>query len=164
MKKIARVSIIIGLIGTLFYVMLSNIVLQKDADASVDAFSLMTTSGEKTTLKLEGSIIVNFWATYCPPCEREMPAFEAAYPHLQGNGVELYVINVEEPTKLVNQFLSKFKLSFPVLLDRDGVMKDQYQIVALPTTLFIKDGEVVHVVKGEITEEQLLSNAQKIVD
>ncbi len=160
----AQVSIIAVLIGTLFYATLSIIIERKNGGVSVDAYSLMTTSGEKTTLKLEGSIIVNFWATYCPPCEREMPAFEASYPHLQGNGIELYVINVEEPTKLVNQFLSKFELSFPVLLDRDGVMKDQYQIIALPTTLFIKDGEVVHVVKGELTEEQLLSNVQKIVD
>ena len=86
-----------------------------------------------------------------------MPAFQAAYNTLQSQNIQLYAINVEEPTKLVNRYLTKFDLSFPVLLDRQGDLKESYEILTLPTTLFVKDGKVVHTAKGELTEQQLLT-------
>lgn len=135
-------------------------VTNETANAKSDSTTFTMTTGKQVTLPVEGSYILNFWATYCPPCEREMPAFEAAYATLKAQNIELFAINVEEPTKLVNRYLTKFELSFPILLDRNGELKQQYSIITLPTTLFIQDGKVVHTVKGELTEAQLLEYAK----
>ncbi|MEK4628950.1 redoxin domain-containing protein [Solibacillus sp. FSL R7-0682] len=160
MKRYIQI-VIISLIGVaICSVILSTVLKKKEAQAKRDTFALLNTENEKVTIDQQGSVILNFWATYCPPCEREMPALEAAYPSLQEKGIDLYAINVEEPTKLVNHYLSKFKLSFPILLDRDGDVKNHFHIMALPTTLYIKNGEIVHTVKGELTEEQLLHFAK----
>jgi thiol-disulfide isomerase/thioredoxin len=162
MKKFIQIAIISLVSIAICTAILSTVLKQNQAQAKHDTFTLLNTASEKMTIDQRGSIIINFWATYCPPCEREMPAVEAAYPSLQEKGIDLYAINVEEPTKLVNHYLSKFDLSFPILLDRDGEVKDHFHIMALPTTLFIKDGEVVQTVKGELTEEQLLHYATLI--
>ena len=63
---------------------------------------------------------------------------------------------------VVNQYLQTFKPSFPVLLDRDGLVSRSYEVLTLPTTVFIKSGKIVQTVKGELTEEQLLQYAQMI--
>ena len=161
MKKLTRIAIVALLVLAVGYTIFSN-VTKDGASAESEIFTLTSTTGEQRTLPEKGSYILNFWATYCPPCEREMPAFQAAYPKLVAQGIELYAVNVEEPTKLVNRYLTKFDVRFPVLLDREGTLKDHYEILTLPTTLFIQDGKVVHTAKGELTEAQIEELAQKI--
>ncbi|MBD8035890.1 MULTISPECIES: redoxin domain-containing protein [Solibacillus] len=156
MKKATQLALVIVLIIGLSYAILSN-VTSGHAEAKIDHIELLTPTGQQVTIPSEGSYILNFWATYCPPCEREMPAFEAAYATLQAQNIELFAVNVEEPTKLVNRYLAQFNLSFPILLDRNGELKEVYEILTLPTTLFVKDGKVVHTVKGELSEQELLT-------
>lgn len=162
MKKWLQLSLSAVLIVALSYAIISNMPKQK-ADAKGEEFVLQTTSGEQFAIPEEGTYILNFWATYCPPCEREMPAFKAAYETLQSHDVELYAVNVEEPTRLVNQYLAKFDLPFPIILDRQGQLKESLEILTLPTTLFIQDGKVLHTVKGELTEQELLTLTQKFL-
>lgn len=163
MKRRRQLVLVLLLIFTISYTVFTTIA-SNQANATTKSIQLATTSGEQMTLPTKGSYILNFWATYCPPCEREMPAFEAAYETLQAQNIELYAINVEEPTRLVNQYLTKFDLSFPILLDRDGKLKENYKILTLPTTLFIQDGNVVHTVKGELTKQQVLEFAEKFLN
>lgn len=160
MKQRRHLVLVLLLVFTIGYTVFTT-VSTNQANATIKSIQLATTSGEQVTLPTKGRYIINFWATYCPPCEREMPAFEAAYETLQAQNIELYAINVEEPTRLVNQYLTKFDLSFPILLDRDGKLKENYEILTLPTTLFIQDGNVIHTVKGELTEQQLLEFSDK---
>lgn len=162
MKKWIQLLLFSVLIVALSYAIISNASKQK-AEAKSEDIVFQTSSGEQLALPNEGSYIVNFWATYCPPCEREMPSFKAAYEILQSHNIELYAVNVEEPTRLVNQYLTKFDLPFPILLDRQGQLKESYEILTLPTTLFLQDGKVVHTVKGELTEQELLTLTQKFL-
>ena len=162
MKKGAQLTLVIVLIITLSYAIVSN-VTSSHAETKIDHIELLTTTGQQVTIPSEGSYILNFWATYCPPCEREMPAFEAAYATLQAQNIELYAVNVEEPTKLVNRYLAQFNLSFSILLDRNGELKEAYEILTLPTTLFVKDGKVVYTAKGELPEQQLLTLTQNFL-
>ena len=162
MKKWIQLSLFAVLIIALSYAIISNMSKQK-AQAKTEEILLQTTSGEQVAIPEEGSYILNFWATYCPPCEREMPAFKAAYETLQSQNIELYAVNVEEPTRLVNQYLAKFDLPFPILLDRQGQLKESHEILTLPTTLFLQDEKVVHTVKGELTEQELLTLTQKFL-
>ena len=162
MKKGTQLTLVIILIIALSYAIVSN-VTSSHAEAKIDHIELLTTTGQQVTIPSEGSYILNFWATYCPPCEREMPAFEAAYATLQAQNIELYAVNVEEPTKLVNRYLAQYNLTFPILLDRNGDLKEAYEILTLPTTLFVKDGKVVYTAKGELSEQQLLTLTQNFL-
>ncbi|MER2116272.1 MAG: redoxin domain-containing protein [Solibacillus isronensis] len=162
MKKWIQLSLVAVLIVALSYAIISNTSKQQAA-AKTEEIVLQSTSGKQFAIPEKGSYILNFWATYCPPCEREMPAFKAAYETLQSHNIELYAVNVEEPTRLVNHYLAKFDLPFPILLDRQGQLKENYEILTLPTTLFLQDGKVVHTVKGELTEQELLTLTQKFL-
>ena len=150
MKRSLQITVILVLGLAAVYAIFSNSANDK---ASAEDVSLQNLAGEVQTIK-KGNVILNFWATYCPPCEREMPELNAAY-HDLFDSVQLYAINVEEPTRIVNQYIKNKEVDFPVLLDRTGELKDAYKITTLPTTLFIKNGEVVHTVKGEITEDEI---------
>lgn len=108
-------------------------------------------------------VIIHFWATYCPPCKKEMPYLEKAYQKYKGQGVELVAVNVAEPTLLVNQFVSRKKLTFPILLDREGIIAEQYQVHNLPITFFINSkGKIIEKVSGELTQEKIEAGFESI--
>lgn len=108
-------------------------------------------------------VLINFWGTYCPPCEKEMPYLESAYQDYKDQGIEVLAINVEEPTRIVNQFVSEKKLSFPILLDRDGEVLDLYHVQNLPITFLVnQDGVIEKKVFGEMTEDDIRGYLEQI--
>lgn len=108
-------------------------------------------------------VVINFWATYCPPCKKEMPYLENAYQKYKDQGIGILAVNASEPTILVNQYISQKKLTFPILLDRDGLILEHYQVQNLPITFFLNSkGEVVKKVSGELTKETLEEGLQVI--
>jgi len=89
-------------------------------------------------------VLVNFWATWCKPCEDEMPAMERLYQTLSGSGFELIAISVDDDRALVESFASRLGLSFPILLDPDHEAAKAYQTYRFPESLLIgRDGVVV---------------------
>lgn len=95
-------------------------------------------------------IVVNFWATWCVPCVKEMPSFEKLYRRFRSQGLTLLAISLDkgDPSK-VQEFVDKHKLSFPVLLDSDGVAEKLYPSFTIPFTYVIdKQGRVVARVDG----------------
>ncbi len=116
-------------------------------------FTLDTLSGEKVTLSgLRGKIVViNLWATWCPPCRAEMPALENAYKQYKDSGVVVLGLNVtnQDSEGNVPRFVEQFELTFPILLDRDGSVSALYQLSALPTTYIVdREGMIRTVVVG----------------
>ncbi|VAW76213.1 Thiol:disulfide oxidoreductase related to ResA [hydrothermal vent metagenome] len=94
-------------------------------------------------------VIINFWATWCPPCRYEMPAMERAWKKLKGKGVMLLAINVGEDENTLFEFMAKYPMSFPVLMDRKGEVIKQYKVTGLPTTYIIdQKGVVIHRAMG----------------
>ena len=94
-------------------------------------------------------VLLNFWATWCPPCQREMPSLERLRTRMAGRPLEIVAISSAETPAEVNTYLSKMKLGFPVLLDTDGSNTRRWKVFALPTT-FVLDagGRVRHVLTG----------------
>ncbi len=103
------------------------------------AFTLGALDGTMVSLNdLRGRVVlVNFWATWCVPCRSEMPAIEAAYQEHASQDFSVLAINVGEDAGTVKPFVDEFHLTFPILLDPDQTVVQQYQIQALPTSLFI---------------------------
>ena len=89
-------------------------------------------------------IILNFWATWCPPCRAEMPSMERLYRKLKAEGLEIVAIDLREGANLVEPFVKEYSLTFPVLLDRDGRVGAKYGVRSIPTTYVIgRDGTVI---------------------
>jgi peroxiredoxin len=95
-------------------------------------------------------IVVNFWATWCVPCVKEMPSFENLYRRYRSQGLTLLAVSLDkgDSTK-VQEFADKHKLSFPILLDTKGVAEKLYPSFSIPFTYVIdKQGRVVARVDG----------------
>jgi len=81
--------------------------------------------------------IVNFWATWCPPCRREMPSMQRAWQRLREEGIDLVAVNVGEDEDTVFAFMGEYPMDFPVLLDPAGTVVEQWPVKALPTTFVV---------------------------
>ena len=95
-------------------------------------------------------IIINFWATWCTPCVKEMPSFENLYRRFRSKGLTILAVSLDKnsPSK-VQEFVDKHKLSFPVLLDTDGGAEKLYPSFTIPFTYVVdKQGRVVARVDG----------------
>jgi peroxiredoxin len=82
-------------------------------------------------------VIVNFWATWCPPCREEMPSMQRAWERLQPEGVALLAVNVGEDADTVFQFTGSYPVEFPILFDHDGAVSAAWPMRGLPTTFVV---------------------------
>jgi peroxiredoxin len=117
-------------------------------------FTLSDLNGRNYTLsQLRGKVvIVNFWATWCPPCRAEMPSMEKLYRELADQGLVMLAVNIEKDgRRTVPQFLASSPHSFPVLLDEQEVVQKRYGVYKFPESFIIrKDGVVDDKVIGAI--------------
>mgnify|MGYP000327172381 CR=1 FL=1 len=122
--------------------------------------------GKKVSLKdFRGSFVfLNFWATWCVPCIKEMPELNKAHASFKENDVEIIAINFAETRSKVDKFVSKHPINFPVLLDKYGNFSQDYRVRNLPVTYFISpDGIIMDTVFGGITQ-QLIKKKLKQLD
>lgn len=96
--------------------------------------------------------IVNFWATWCPPCVEEIPSLNRLKDKMKNKPFRLISINYLESEKLVGDFLKRVNVKFPVLLDRDGSVSARWNVIAFPSTFVIgPDGEIHYGINAAIT-------------
>ncbi len=95
-------------------------------------------------------VIINFWATWCPPCRAEMPAMQRAWEQLQDDGVMLIAINVGESEDEITPFLEQVPVDFPLPMDTDMSVSQQWPMKGLPTTFVVDPaGRIVYRAQGE---------------
>ena len=132
-------------------------------------FTLDALRGEKVTLShLRGKIVVvNFWATWCLPCRKETPALEEAYEQYKDSGMVILGVNLTDQDSVseVESFVQEFKLTYPILLDRDGSISNLYQIEGLPMTFFINREGIIRtvVVGGPMSETFIRSKIETLL-
>ncbi|WML44481.1 TlpA disulfide reductase family protein [Neobacillus sp. PS3-40] len=129
--------------------------------AKAPDFELKTLSGEKVKLSsLKGKkVMLNFWATWCPPCKAEMPEMEQFYK--QGNkDVVILAVNID-PQLDVKGFADKNGITFPILLDEDDSVNGMYQILSIPTTYFIDRNGII---QNKYTGSMKLDMMKKFTD
>lgn len=124
-------------------------------------FTLQTLDGETIRLSdLRGRpVLINFWASWCGPCRREMPELIRVYEAHRAEGFVILALNDTSLDSLsaVKAFVEEFQLPFPVLLDETGaVSTDLYQLRGLPTSVFInREGFIVRIYLGAMTGAQI---------
>jgi cytochrome c biogenesis protein CcmG/thiol:disulfide interchange protein DsbE len=130
-------------------------------------FSLETREGGTISLSdLRGqAVLVNFWATWCPPCRAEMPAIQRVYEDYRDQGFTVLAVDVGEGDAQVAAFVDEQGLTFPILLDRDGGVSKRYQVRAMPSTFFIDRSGVVREVTlgGPMTEAFIQSQVTELL-
>jgi peroxiredoxin len=82
-------------------------------------------------------VLLNFWASWCPPCVQELPSMQRLYEKLQGQAFEILAADISESPDTVRQFLARFNLTFPVLLDPTGQTTAAWKVYVFPSTYII---------------------------
>lgn len=120
--------------------------------APAPALQLQDTQGN--THKLSGYrgqvVLLNFWATWCPPCVKEMPSLQRLWQLVHQEDIEVLAVNIGEPTEVVAEFLQQYLLDFPVLLDTEATVADVWKVQGLPTTFIVDpEGQLVYRAMGD---------------
>lgn len=114
-------------------------------------FTLKSTTGDNQRLaEQRGNVVMlNFWASWCAPCRKEMPLLDELYQRYQSAGFVLYGINVESDTAAADKLLEDIPVSFPVLYDPTSKVSELYGVDAMPTTILIdRDGKIRYTNRG----------------
>lgn len=126
-------------------------------------FKLETLDGKTIQLSdLEGKkVMLNFWATWCPPCKAEMPAMEELYQE-EGGKLEIIAVNIDTQNDVAG-FVDSMGLSFPILLDKTEEVMKTYQILSIPTSYFIdSSGVIQHKFIGAMSHEKMKELADSL--
>ncbi len=130
-------------------------------------FSLKDLSGRPVTLSsLKGKVVLlNFWATWCPPCISEMPVFNRLYKQMRARGLEIVAISADRSEDYVRDFTSKHSLDFKVIYDESRDVVKRYKVFSMPTTFLIdKNGIIVEKFFGEYdwTDQEIKKKIEKL--
>ncbi|MGK0170282.1 MAG: thiol-disulfide isomerase/thioredoxin [Gammaproteobacteria bacterium] len=95
-------------------------------------------------------LVVNFWATWCPPCRKEMPSLNQAAKALSAHRVTFIAVNIGQTLAQITEFKARVPIDFPVLLDPDQGAVQRWPVLGLPTTVIVDpSGRVAYQVTGE---------------
>jgi peroxiredoxin len=134
--------------------------LEADDQARQSAnFTLTDLTGKSWTLRdLRGKVVlVNFWATWCPPCRKEMPDLEALGKRFGPQGLVILAISDEDATK-VKPFIAEHQISYPILLDPGRKVNDTFRVEGIPKSfVYDREGKLVAQAIDMRTERQFLA-------
>ena len=133
---------------------------------AAEDFRLVDLEGKSQSLsQYRGKVVlVNFWATWCKPCTTEMPAMQATYDKLRDKGFVVLAINELEDDAKVREHIKQYGHTFPVLMDRDNKVANQFGVFGLPVSVFIDEKGVVqeYIKGGLLTEDKIYQAVQRI--
>ena len=133
---------------------------------TAEDFQLTDLAGNQQNLsQYRGKVVlVNFWATWCKPCTTEMPAMQATYERLREKGFVVLAVNELEDEAKVREHIQQHGHTFPVLLDRDNKVANQFGVFGLPVSVFIDEKGVVreYIKGGLLTEQVILDTVARI--
>jgi len=123
-------------------------------------FSATTTTGKLASLSAHRGkiVLINFWASYCQPCVREMPLIHQLLQS-QESDIETLFINIGETKGTVRAFMEQHEFAFPVIIDMTGKISKQYGVIGLPATFIIdKNGSISKINLGEVDDTKSLES------
>lgn len=182
MKKIVLISVVILLFGWAVYDFIgskdntANNLSQNDDMTNTDEigldvgklapdFELETLTGETVRLSdYRGKpIIVNFWATWCPPCRAEIPDFQKLY---NNHDVVILAVNLTQSEKSedrVREFVNDFEMTFPILMDEQADVSTVYQVQAYPTSYMIdSNGHIQYFAMGPMNYDLMVQQLERM--
>ncbi len=177
----ASLMIGVGLIaiGVMLFMLLNNAAASTDDPAAGDLslaplqvdyaapeLALTDLSGKAVSLKdhLGSVVLVNLWATWCPPCKEELPSLQAYYEKYKANGFVLVGIDQEETLDIVQPFVTEYRLTYPIWLDEHYLAERVFKTSSLPTSFVIDRGGTVRLTwVGGVDKKFLEKYVTKII-
>lgn len=138
-----------------------NLPVGLKVDHRAPVFTLKDLNGKVVSLEdFKGKkILLNFWATWCPPCRDEMPDMQELYQEYKNEDfvvLAVNMVNTEKNTAVVEEFVKEFQLSFPILMDEYGETSYRYEVLSYPTSYFIdSDGIIRSKVIGALNKNYM---------
>ncbi|WP_373288565.1 thiol-disulfide oxidoreductase ResA [Lentibacillus kapialis] len=167
-----RTAIIVVLLAAIVFALVTNLqgdkaVYQIGDEAPDFKLKQINKNNKLETVQLselEGKgVMLNFWGTWCKPCEEEMPYMQTLYSEYKEKGIEIAAISLDSTETVVHRFIDKHDLTFPIPHDTTGEVQDLYDIGPLPSTVFINpDGVIEERILGALTLEKLEGYLQDI--
>ena len=108
-------------------------------------------------------IVVNFWASWCEPCQEEAPVLEKVWQEYQNQGVTFVGIAYKDTEGKARAFLDEFGITYPNALDPANRVARAYRVQGVPETFFIQDGEIASLHIGPLTEDQLVTRIERLL-
>jgi len=152
-EKKGSVGAIIGVIIVIVVLVVALVMFGKKgsyelivAGKAAPGFELPDLAGEMVPLsRYKGKVVfLNFWATWCEPCEEEMPSMEYLYKELKGKNFEMVAVSIDsKKPAVIEEFVNKYGLTFPILHDRKHKVKELYKSTGVPETFIIDQHGVV---------------------
>src|SRR5699024_683797 len=142
-RLIYRTAILLVMLGAIIFAIVSN--LQADntvyrvGDHAPDfQLTQINKYNEVETIQLSDlrgkGVMLNFWATWCKPCEREMPYMEELYPKYKDKGIEIVAVSLDSTEPVIHQFIEKYELTFPIIYDNRKEVSNIYKIGPIHST------------------------------
>lgn len=126
-------------------------VLKRPADPVDFSLPLLDGGTARLSAYRGKAVMLNFWATWCPPCREEMPSMEALYRRFADKGLEILAVDCAEPDADVAAFIGKAGYSFPVVLDTTGSAARSYAAQAIPATYILdRSGKIIARIVGSL--------------
>ncbi|WP_029192669.1 thiol-disulfide oxidoreductase ResA [Paenibacillus harenae] len=167
-RFILRLSLLLIMISAITYTLYQHFFTERNriqvGDQAPD-FILEDMEGNKVQLSdLKGKgVFLNFWGTWCEPCEKEMPFMERQYNQYKNLGLEILAVNVGESDVAIESFVKKHGLTFTVLKDKDRAVTEAYDITPIPTSFLIdNNGKVLKIITGSMTERDIANDMELI--
>ena len=168
-------GVAIGLVASLLGLLVWKVAQDEGGNPAAQFSQGKTTSAPSFTLRrLEGDgsvrleslrgkiVVINFWASWCEPCKKEMPRLEQAWQRYRGRGVTFVGVNTTDFTGDAQRFVNRYRLTFPVVRDGNGRVLAKYGGLPIPWTYFVgRDGKIVGYIRGEVTAEALEDGLQE---
>jgi peroxiredoxin len=132
-------------------VLLAGTAFAADAGGPAPSFTLAALTGQQAALsQYKGQVVmVNFWATWCGPCQQEMPLLDQMYKKYKPAGFTLIGVNVDKEGPAVKELMARKPVSFPVLLDPANQVSKAYHVNEMPSSVFIdRKGEIRYIHRG----------------
>ncbi len=158
---------LVGIVLVLLSIFLFSACQSKADSSRAPDFTLLNLNGDRISLAdFRGKVVlINFFATYCPPCRMEIPDFVRLASRYGRDGFAIIGISVDQnPRKVLPYFIQALKINYPVLLATQKVLRDYGNIYALPATFLLnRDHKIVKSYTGMITEAEIEPIIRRLV-
>ena len=171
-KRPLEIALWVGVLGFLAYRIAPQVgaalgVGGEDTRVSSASEVIRTLDGSDLTLEeLKGKVVlVNIWATWCPPCVIEMPGFQDVYEEYADQGFVILGISRDRDPAKVRTFLEKKGITYPVAMATSAELGEMSRVTTLPTSFLLgRDGRIKHTVEGLFTEPALRMAVKKLLE
>jgi cytochrome c biogenesis protein CcmG, thiol:disulfide interchange protein DsbE len=170
---VVALFVIVGLLGVIGYALYQRSQATPtegpapDFSVSMFDFDRIAMSGETVGLQdLRGqAVVINFWASYCIPCQQEAPMLERVWNDYREQGVVFLGINTEDPLKEALDYLVEYEITYPNAPDKGARIEKAYRITGIPETFVINtEGEIVRHFLSEPTERDLRAEIERALN